>query len=91
MKCPRCDDDVILAAVHNQRNGKWTAVPLDHAPGNELGNFEVTDETHEAFGILGNSLGELSVGVYKGDHSPEHEYVPHPPDHFLEPVGHAHE
>lgn len=83
MNCPTCGEEVLLAAVYNQRNDKWTALPLDHAPDDELGNFILTDQMHEAFAVLGDSLGELPVAEYTGSAVPSRDYRSHPPSHFL--------
>jgi len=92
MKCPRCDKEILMAAIENPRNGKWTGVPLDEAPHSELGQFEVMEEVlgvHEAFGILGNSLGILPVAIYLAEPTIEAGYSAHPPSHYLE--AHDHE
>lgn len=92
MRCPRCDREVVLAAVQNQRNQKWTAVPLDYVPGPDAhGNFIKSVGTHEAFDILGNSLGELPKFFYAQETAIDYSWVTHPPSHFLEPGGHADE
>lgn len=83
MKCPMCGDEVSLVAIYNQRNNKWTALPLEFAEGDELGNFILTEKMHEAFGVLGDSLGMLPVAEYTGSGVPSRHYRSHTPSHFL--------
>jgi hypothetical protein len=75
MLCPKCGGEVIMTSHLNQRNGKWTALPLEL----DGSSFAILGETHEAFGILGDSLGELLVSIEAPG-----EFRPHPPSHFLE-------
>ena len=88
--CPKCGMAVVMVAVENKRNGNWTAVPLDKAEGEAVGNFKVLNATHEAWDILKVSLGELPVGVYDGEFDSSLPYLPHPPSHYLEPNEHTH-
>lgn len=82
--CPTCGREVIMAALENQRNGKWTAIPLDEVFGLEdKGSFTLTIDTREAFDILGESLGRLPVAVYEGEPTVLNSWTAHSPSHFL--------
>jgi len=80
----KCDVDVIYAAVENQRNGKWTIVPLEKAEGDTPGDFDlVPNTTHEVVNILGEMVGEYPVATYLRDKDPTNNYRTHSPSHFL--------
>jgi hypothetical protein len=74
-RCPTCGEPVVLAAVENQRNGKWTVLPLEQVEG----DFTLYDMTHEAVDIMGRVVGEFPVAAQvPGD------YQTHHPSHYLE-------
>ena len=91
MNCPTCNKTVVMAAIENPRNGRWTALPLDEAVGISLGQFELLDTVHEAVDILGQPLGHFPVAVYHGEPDSHHAYSAHPPSHYLVDPGHEHE
>jgi hypothetical protein len=79
MECGVCNGEYIMTSHQNPRNGKWTALPLEE--GSSVSNsFEVSVTNHEAFGIMGDSLGEFPISflVESGGN-----YRPHNPSHFL--------
>ena len=87
--CPECGKPVFIAAIENPRNGKWTALPLDELMDfDRKGSFSLSIEQHEAFDILGKSLGEFPVAIYHEKNGVDYNYGPHNPSHFLEPRGH---
>ena len=88
--CPKCGEEILMATIWNQRNDKWTVLPLD-------GPFESFDiqadfwipdmnDLHEAVDILGNVVGEFPVAQLVGMNR-TNKWRTHPPSHFL---GHDH-
>jgi hypothetical protein len=80
MKCPKCDEEIIMASVENPRNGKWTLLPLDKTP-DAMDSFILSEDEHEAVDILGNSLGNHPIAILVAS---DGQYGPHSPSHFLE-------
>jgi hypothetical protein len=85
--CPTCAQPVIYATIRNDRNDRWTVLPLEDASAPDVeADFELTGDTHEAVDILGNPAGVLPVAVYVNA-DVGNSYRTHPPSHFL---GHEH-
>lgn len=85
--CPYCGEEVLLAAIWNQRNDKWTVLPLQgpyESPDTEC-DFWIPDmnELHEAVDIMGNVVGEFPVAQYTGMLG-TNRWRTHNPSHYLE-------
>jgi hypothetical protein len=81
--CPSCSQPVVLAAIQNQRNGKWTILPLDKIADEDTANFVLLDRVHEAVDIMGNVSGPYPVAELV-ELSTSESYRTHPPSHYLE-------
>ncbi len=82
--CPKCGKDIVLATIENPRNGKWTVLPLEYSPDiDEIGEFDLTREVHEAVNIMGEVVGMFPVVEHKKP-SGWCLYRTHSPSHFLE-------
>jgi len=79
---PNCKVDVIYTAFQNHRTGTWIILPLEK--GENEGDFEILQRTHETVDIMKQPAGEFPVseeldGIGIG---PEF-YRTHRPSHFL--------
>jgi len=78
--CPRCKTEVILTAVENPRNNKWTIVPLDSRT-YEPGDFTVDFENyHPTVDIMGEDAGDYPIATYV---PAEGTHRTHSPSHYL--------
>lgn len=85
--CPACSQPVIYATTLNQRNGRWTVLPLEDASAPDVeADWELSGDTHEAVDMLGQPVGSYPVAVYVNA-DVGNSYRTHPPSHFL---GHEH-
>lgn len=77
---PKCDIDILFTAHENERNGRWTVLPLESAPDN--GDFRVLMKTHPAVDIMGQPAGAYHISEYMGPGLGE-GYRTHSSSHFL--------
>lgn len=84
VSCQACGQDIVLAALENQRNGRWVVLPLDPDEAEE-GAFVATGDEHDTVDLAGEPAGVHPVVEYRP--GTLGCYRTHPPSHFAL-VGH---